>query len=154
GLCRRDRPRAAGALAAPAQRLRRGAGGASAAADLPGRGGARLRASGRAAGVPQPRVPRAARPPQLPRHGRRPAEAGMRAAVALRLAGVAAVALLAVVVLGTGSIRGDRVTATFAAGITPPADDLRALLPLKLPEPPPAPRFLIGRVNRPIETSA
>jgi L,D-transpeptidase-like protein len=78
----------------------------------------------------------------------------MRAGVALRLAGVATLALLAVVVLGTGSIRGDRVTATFAAGITPPADDLRALLPVKPPSPPPAPRYLIGRVNRPIDTSA
>jgi len=81
----------------------------------------------------------------------------MRGGVALRLAGVAVVALLAVVVpgvLGTGPTRGERVTASFAAGATPSAEGLRALLPMKLPDPPPAPRFLIGRVNRPIDTSA
>lgn len=74
-----------------------------------------------------------------------------------RLTEVAILTLLAIAVVGTGSVAGDRVIASFASTSTAPSsDELRATLPFPIKEPakPPAPRYLIGRLLKPIATPA
>jgi lipoprotein-anchoring transpeptidase ErfK/SrfK len=73
-----------------------------------------------------------------------------------RLAEVGILTLLAIAVIGTGSVASDRVIASFAAATAPSSDELRSTLPfpIKIPPKPPAPRYLIGRVLKPIATPA